>query len=154
RNRAVGRQAQHVRQQIQHEHPEHDDRAMGEVDDIHHAPDQRQAHGCEAIDRTDEDAVDNRSKNPDHLEGTARRLAAASRSGPIQYRTSAVLAASGQITSLTSLPSFFCHWASTMSCAICRPCSFGSVENLVRPNSVVASILPSSAATLSWSVEP
>ena len=68
RHGAVGRQPERARQHIQHEHADDDDRAMGEIDDIHDAPNERQAHGGKPIDRADEDAVNHGGEDADHAE--------------------------------------------------------------------------------------
>ena len=62
----AARPARH--QQKQSEHAGDDHGAMGQVDDIHDAPDQREAHGGEAVDQPHQHAVDDRSENAEHAE--------------------------------------------------------------------------------------
>ena len=93
---------------------------MGQVDDVHDAPDQRQAHGGEPVDEPYQHAVDDRSEDAEHAgyEGRDRRSAA----GPglisawLRDRVDQIggFAASGQTTWRPGLPFTVCHCASTI----------------------------------------
>ena len=63
RERRAGQRshAEHAEDHERHIHAEHDEIAMGKIDDVHHAPDQRQARGEQCIDGTEEESAD------DHL---------------------------------------------------------------------------------------
>ena len=73
----VGVEAKPAREQKEREHAGDDHGAMGQIDDVHDAPDQRQAHGGEAVDQPHQHAVDDRSENAEHVQATQMGPAAA-----------------------------------------------------------------------------
>ena len=76
RQSEIGRDAERAGQQIEREHAGDDHRAMGQVDDVHDAPDQRQAHGGESVDQPHQHAVDDRSEDAEHTDLGRTRPAA------------------------------------------------------------------------------
>ena len=63
----IGRHAEPGGQEIKREHAADDHGAMGQVDDVHDAPDQRQPHGGQPIDEPNQHAVDDRSDDAEHV---------------------------------------------------------------------------------------
>ena len=58
RHRGRGPAAEHRPHDEGRVHRQHDEVAMGEVDDVHHAPDQRQPGGEQGVDGADQQAAD------------------------------------------------------------------------------------------------
>jgi len=46
RQREIRRDAERAADQIKRHHPGNDHGAVGEIDHVHHAPNQREPHGC------------------------------------------------------------------------------------------------------------
>ena len=54
----VGVQPQAGEEEIDAKHAQGHDRAVSQVDDVHHAPDQGQAHGRHAVDKAHQQPID------------------------------------------------------------------------------------------------
>ena len=65
-NRRISGHPDHGREKVQHEHAQHDHRAVRQIDHVHDAPDQSEAHRGNSINGADEHAVDNGREDPDH----------------------------------------------------------------------------------------
>src|SRR6266850_796032 len=138
---------------VHDEHAEGDDRPMGQVDDTHHTEDEREAEGRKAVDEAEHETVNRR--RDEGVEAHARLVLPIRLWAYLRRTASADLASAGHTICVASLPSDpLSHCTYTMSCAVCLPWVFASVENLMWPKNVMRSSLSSAARTLAASVEP